>query len=125
MENCAILEADLEQKQKLEDECQRLRDQARDLDNDLAVEKKKKTSFNELIKQAHQESLSKINNEDNKNNTASTADTVSLMKPEKRLNNTCNKENLIDNDEIENSTPLPKPNKTPEAKRKNLNNTVK
>jgi len=120
MENCAILEADLEQKQKLEDECQRLRDQARDLDNDLAVEKKKKTSFNELIKQAHQESLSKINNEDNK--ASGDNNTPSLMKPEKRLKDTCNKENLIE-DDIENSTPLPKPNQTPEAKRKNLNNT--
>jgi len=119
MENCAILEADLEQKQKLEDECQRLRDQARDLDNDLAVEKKKKTSFNDLIKQAHQESLSKINNSDKNSNSD-----ISLMQPEKRLNKaTCNKENLID-DEVENSTPLPKPiNQTPEAKRKNLNNT--
>lgn len=47
MEQCAILEADLEEKAKLETEVQRLRDQARDLSSDLMVERKKETRMKE------------------------------------------------------------------------------
>lgn len=147
MENCAILEADLEQKAKLEDECQRLRDQARDLDNDLNVEKKKKTSFNDLIATAHQNSVRKNNNNNNHDSNSldekfdeklkeklhENSSTSSISASQKRLSSTKqnidNKENmqtedkLLDNSVV-NSTPLPKiPNQTPEAKRKNTNDT--
>lgn len=115
MENCAILEADLEQKAKLEDECQRLRDQARDLDNDLAVEKKKKTSFNDLVKEAHEKHSDELSKAENSKNYENDSNSPSTSSSQKRVNN----ENL-------NSTPLPvKQNNliTPEAKRTNLNLT--
>jgi len=143
MENCAILEADLEQKAKLEDECQRLRDQARDLDNDLNVEKKKKTSFNDLIATAHQNSVRKNNNNNNPDSNSlddkfdeklhENSSNSSISASQKRLSsskqNIDNKENMRTEDKLlENSvvssTPLPKiPNQTPEAKRKNTNDT--
>jgi len=145
MENCAILEADLEQKAKLEDECQRLRDQARDLDNDLNVEKKKKTSFNDLIATAHQNSVRESNKNNNSNPDSNSLDAKfdeklhenssnsSISASQKRLSsstlNIDNKENIQNEDKLlENSvvssTPLPKiPTQTPEAKRKNTNDT--
>jgi len=53
MEQCAILEADLDEKAKLEAECQRLRDQARDLSQDLLVERRKESKMEKLL-MAHQ-----------------------------------------------------------------------